>query len=168
MIRHQRPRKKLDVALFYETRQAIEKCFSIFRVPKDIPALDAAGHDVLQNVGNVQSWASWHGRSLPCLAFQANNNLKNLTTSPINRKWDLKIQDLLVKMFEGHPTGDLHIHSTYSDGLNSVETIVGTAKEFGYCRCGSGLHDYLIRDARGIWAEEWGTHLSGGVIIVEL
>ncbi len=49
--------------------------------------------------------------------------------------------------------GDLHIHSTWSDGVNTIEQIVGKAEEMGYQYVAIADHSKSLAIARGLSAE---------------
>jgi hypothetical protein len=74
MIRHEAPGKQLDVPLGHKVREALKKRFPIFRIPKDVPALDAPGHHMLQNLSYIQSCLSGHGESLDLSDRPVKNN----------------------------------------------------------------------------------------------
>jgi hypothetical protein len=74
MIGHETPGKQLDVPLRNKVREALNKRFPIFRIPKDVPALDAPGHHMLQNLGYIQSRLSGHDESLDLSGRLVKNN----------------------------------------------------------------------------------------------
>ncbi len=49
--------------------------------------------------------------------------------------------------------GDLHIHSTYSDGIDTIETFTNHAKKIGYEYIGITDHSQSLRVARGLSEE---------------
>jgi len=50
--------------------------------------------------------------------------------------------------------GDLHVHSTYSDGINSIEEIVTTAEKLGYEYIGITDHSQSLKVANGVTVED--------------
>ena len=50
--------------------------------------------------------------------------------------------------------GDLHVHSTYSDGINSIEEIVKACEKFGYEYIGITDHSQSLKVANGVSVED--------------
>jgi hypothetical protein len=53
MIGHETPCKQLDISLRNQVRKALEESLPVFRIPKDVPALDTPGHHMLKHIGYV-------------------------------------------------------------------------------------------------------------------
>lgn len=50
--------------------------------------------------------------------------------------------------------GDLHMHSTWSDGVDSVESMAAACRERGYAYCAISDHSYGLPIARGVSMED--------------
>mgnify|MGYP006280360761 FL=1 len=50
--------------------------------------------------------------------------------------------------------GDLHVHSTYSDGINSIEEVVTAAEKLGYDYVGITDHSQSLKVANGVSIED--------------
>ena len=50
--------------------------------------------------------------------------------------------------------GDLHVHSTYSDGVNSIEEMVNAAEKIGYDYIGITDHSQSLKVANGVSIED--------------
>ncbi len=50
--------------------------------------------------------------------------------------------------------GDLHVHSTYSDGINSIEEVVTAAEKLGYDYVGITDHSHSLKVANGVSIED--------------
>jgi len=84
MIRHEAPSKQLDISLRNQVRESLEEILFVLFIPKDVPALDTSGHHMLQNIRYIKSCGSRHERILANYAWQVNENLQFLPTSPIS------------------------------------------------------------------------------------
>jgi hypothetical protein len=68
MIGQQGPGVNNKVTLLRELRQSMEEILPVDLVPENLPPLDPASHNVMENARSVQSRLPWHGRNLLFIA----------------------------------------------------------------------------------------------------
>ncbi len=82
MVRHERPGIAGGLGFRHQPRQPRQKLLAVGVIPEDVPPLDPADHDVLQDPGRVQPSCSWHGPvNTP---FSRDRQLNYLRASRIN------------------------------------------------------------------------------------